>query len=207
MPNDWEHLYQTGETPWDKGAPAPPLLEWLAARDGPLLPRGAILVPGCGLGHDARALAEACLEAEVLGLDLAPSAVAAASALPARGAVRFEQGDLFALPVAMRGVFDGVFEHTCFCAIDPARRPGYVAAVASLLKTGGHLLAIFYLNPHDPGEDQTGPPHGVTLPELDALFSPSFDLLEDTLPTRAYAGREGRERLRLYGKRADSPRL
>jgi hypothetical protein len=24
----WDELYQSGDTPWEKGAPAPPLLEW-----------------------------------------------------------------------------------------------------------------------------------------------------------------------------------
>lgn len=194
---DWEERYRIGDTPWDKGAPAPPLLEWLGATSRSLGSR--ILVPGCGLGHDARALAHACPRAEILGLDLAPSAIAAATAIPSAGTVRFEVGDLFVWP----GRFDAIFEHTCFCAIDPVRRVDYVAAVARLLESGGHLLAIFYLNPHDPGEDRTGPPHETSLEELDALFSPAFALLEDAVPTRSYPGREGRERLRLYEKRAD----
>lgn len=194
---DWESQYRIGDTPWDKGAPAPPLLEWLATAKRPLGRR--ILVPGCGLGHDVRALAAAFPESEVLGLDLAPSAVAVAAAIPASGAVRFEAGDLF----VWRGEFDAVVEHTCFCAIDPARRVDYVRAVTRLLKPGGCLLAVFYLNPYDAGEDRTGPPHETTLPELDALFSPGFTLLEDRIPTRSYPGREGRERLRLYEKRAD----
>ena len=48
----WDELYQAKETPWEKGAPAPPLLEWLRMR-GPL--EGEVLVPGCGHGHDVRA--------------------------------------------------------------------------------------------------------------------------------------------------------
>jgi hypothetical protein len=51
---DWEQRYETGDTPWEKGAPAPPLLEWLESR-GSI--RGDILVPGCGSGHDVRAIA------------------------------------------------------------------------------------------------------------------------------------------------------
>ena len=30
MPTDWEAQYQKGETPWDKGAPSPGLVDFLA---------------------------------------------------------------------------------------------------------------------------------------------------------------------------------
>jgi SAM-dependent methyltransferase len=71
---DWNELYRTGDTPWEKGAPAPapPLLSWMAEH-GPL--SGAVLVPGCGLGHDVRAIARASWDARVVGLDVAPSAL------------------------------------------------------------------------------------------------------------------------------------
>ena len=53
---DWEERYESGDTPWEKGAPAPPLLEWLDSR-GSI--RGDVLVPGCGSGYDVRAIAAA----------------------------------------------------------------------------------------------------------------------------------------------------
>src|SRR6476661_8739482 len=39
---------------------------------------------------------------------------------------KLEQADLFELDMRWRGAFDLVVEHTCFCAIDPARRAEYV---------------------------------------------------------------------------------
>jgi methyl halide transferase len=69
---DWNERYVLGDTPWEKGAPAPPLLSWMA-RYGPL--NGDVLVPGCGLGHDVRAIAKASPDARVVGLDLAPEAL------------------------------------------------------------------------------------------------------------------------------------
>jgi methyl halide transferase len=69
---DWNERYVLGDTPWDKGAPAPPLLSWIA-RYGPLI--GDVLVPGCGLGHDVRAIAKASREARVVSLDVAPFAL------------------------------------------------------------------------------------------------------------------------------------
>lgn len=190
MPTDWEMQYQKGETPWEKGAPTPGLVDFLATE--PI--RGRVLVPGCGFGHDVRALAATA--DEVTGLDLAPSAVEAAERLPKVGTERYVAGDLFALPREMRGAFDWVFEHTCFCAIDPARRPAYVEAVAGALKPDGRLLAVFYLDPGNHSREE-GPPFEVSVAELDRLFLPRFTLLREWLPLRAYPGREGREWMRL----------
>ena len=190
MSTDWEQRYQTGETPWDKGAPHPALVARLKSH--PL--RGHVLVPGCGLGHDVRAIA--AVADEVTGLDIAPAAVKRARAIPAVGGESYVLGDLFALPAKLRGAFDWVFEHTCFCAIDPSLRSDYVRAVAGALKPGGRILAIFYLDPGlDPGE--SGPPFGVTPAELDTLFAPHFSLVEEWLPAATYPGREGRELCRV----------
>ena len=190
MPTDWEERYRTGETPWDKVGAHPALLAFLKAE--PI--RGRVLVPGCGLGHDVRALAATA--DEVTGLDIAPAAVRSAKAQPAIGGEHYVRGDLFALPKVMSGSFDWVFEHTCFCAIDPSLRADYVTAVAGALRPGGHLLAVFYLEPGlDPGE--SGPPFGTGKAELDSLFSPRFSLVKEWQPTATYPGREGRELCRL----------
>lgn len=188
---DWEAAYQTGETPWDKGAGAPELAFVLS--EGLL--NGRVLVPGCGLGHDARLIA-AAEASEVLGVDIAPSAVDAACALGVGGNLRFEQGDLFALPMAYKAHFNWVWEHTCFCAIDPSLRASYVNSVAEALQLGGCLLAIFYLNPRD-DDDREGPPFGVSKAELDRQFGDRFELVREWAPRGSYPGREGREWCRL----------
>jgi len=193
---EWQQRYETNDTPWEKGAPHPGLVEFL--KKSPV--RGRVLVPGCGTGHDVRALAATA--DEVVGVDIAPGAIAAAKQHPEVGGERFLVADLFALPAGMRGAFDWVFEHTCFCAIDPAQRGNYVRAVASALVPGGHLLAIFFLNPDmDPGEQ--GPPFGVTPGELAELFGEGFELLGEWEPAGTYKGREGRERFRLLRKREE----
>ena len=46
-----------------------------------------------------------------------------------------------------------------------------------------------------------GPPFGVTREELDSLFGPHFELVEELKPRTAYPGREGREIIRLLRKR------
>jgi SAM-dependent methyltransferase len=191
---DWELRYQSGDMPWEKGEAAPPLADWLSRNEM----RGRVLVPGCGCGHDVRALAAA--GTEPIGIDIAPSAITHAESLPRVGAERYRIENLFELSPELVGAFDWVFEHTCFCAIDPGRRADYVAAVAGALKPHGRLLAIFYLDPgHDHPDD--GPPYGVTREALDRLFSGSFETLEEYVPTVAYPGREGRELVRLLRKR------
>jgi len=194
MPTDWEDHYRRGEMPWEKGAPSPGLIDYLAAE--PV--RGRVLVPGCGLGHDVRALAATA--GEVVGIDIAPSAVAAAQAIPPVGRERYELADLFALPEFWRGTFDAVWEHTCFCAIQPAQRPAYVEAVADALRPEGRLIAIFYLDPGNDSPDE-GPPFEVSIAELDRLFLPRFSVDREWLPQHAYAGREGREWMRVLTRR------
>jgi len=193
MSTEWESRYQTGDTPWEKGAPSPGLAEYL--ENNPPLD-GEILVPGCGSGHDVRAISTPTNE--VTGLDIAPSAIKGAEAFPKTGRETYRLADLFNLPPDMRQSFDWVWEHTCFCAIDPSMRAAYVQSVAGALKPGGHLLAIFYL---DPGDGDDGPPYGVTTAQLDAFFQDSFQLIRQWLPARAYPGREGREWMRLLKKK------
>jgi methyl halide transferase len=194
---DWNERYQVGDTPWNKGGPAPPLSEWIQRR-GAL--EGDVLVPGCGPGHDVRAIAAASRESLVIGLDIAPNAIKEASKYPTVGRELFQCADIFALPKPLQNRFDWVFEHTLFCAIQPRQRPAYVPAIASALKPGGLLLAIFFLNPWDPDDEVPeggGPPFGVTKEELDNLFTPCFQLVEEFRPKEAFPGREGREVVRL----------
>jgi methyl halide transferase len=193
MEKDWEKHYQTGDIHWDKGAPSPGLVDYLTTHQI----TGRVLVPGCGLGRDVRAISNA--ENEVTGLDIAPSGIRMAEKFPRVANERYVLGDLFALPPEFRGAFDWVWEHTCFCAINPERRADYVAAVASALKPAGHFLAVFYMDPDHGGDNE--PPWGTTTRELDALFGGSFDLLEEWRPAHTYESRAGRELMRLMRRR------
>lgn len=186
---DWEAHYQAKDTPWDKGEPSPGLVDWLATH--PAAPRGTVLVPGCGLGHDVRAWAAAGFHAT--GFDIAPSAVerARVAGMPER--TEFRLGDFLA--DEPHAPFDWVFEHTCFCAIQPSQREDYVRAVLRWLKPDGHYLAVNYFIP-----DKEGPPFGVDREEIWARFSPRFELLEEWTP-RSYPNRTGLERMFLWKRR------
>jgi SAM-dependent methyltransferase len=186
---DWNQRYEAGDTPWDKGEAHPVLRDMLT--HGAL--SGRVLVPGCGTGHDVRELAGRGLS--VTGLDVAPLALEQAQRHARVAGESYELGDFFAPPSGMHEAFDGIFEHTCFCAIDPQRRTEYVEAAAAVLRPGGRLLAVFFVHPDNDGE---GPPFGCTPEELDGLFAGRFRLLEEHWEIPTYSEREGRELLRLY---------
>ena len=188
---DWDQCYQQGATPWDKGEPSPPLEAWLAGRQL----SGRALVPGCGLGHDLARVTAAGIEAT--GLDIAPTAVERARAAYPQLADCFVLSDLFAPPAEWEGHFDWIFEHTCLCALPPSRRGDYEQVVAPLLRPGGRLVGVWFIEPEmDPGE--SGPPFALPLAELDALFpADRWRVLDDAVPDVAYPGRHGRERLRV----------
>jgi len=188
---NWEECYKTGDIPWDKSGPAPELAS--ALTEGLL--KGRVLVPGCGLGHDVRAIARAGAH-EVVGLDLAPSAIQGAKAQGVLSNTSFLQGNFFELPKAFTAQFDWIWEHTCFCAIPTADRPKYIQAARNSLRPGGMLLALFFLNP-DLEDPSQGPPFGVTTEELDWNFAGLFELEREWLPRASYSGREGRELVRL----------
>ena len=192
MSTNWEQQYLEGVTPWEKGEASPGLVDYLEANEV----RGRVIAPGCGLGHDVRVLAASSGRPEVIGLDVAPSAVRAAREFPVAGGEQYAQGDWFDLPAKWQGAFDWIWEHTCFCAIEPSMRQAYVDAAHLALRPGGSLLGVFYLDPYD-DEHQPGggPPHGVEENDLLEHLTAAgrFEMVERWVPESTYPGREGRE--------------
>ncbi|MGD0260484.1 MAG: methyltransferase domain-containing protein [Verrucomicrobiota bacterium] len=188
----WESRYQSRDMPWEKGAPSPGLVDFLAAH--PELPRATICVPGCGTGHDVRAWAQAGFQA--FGCDIAPSAIRLANrrTRSARLPAQFQVADF--LQAAPPFLFDWVFEHTLFCAIQPRERDDYVRALLRWLKPTGQYLAVNYLIP-----DHDGPPFGTTRDELWQRFSPHFDLLQEWVPL-SYPNRTGLELMLWWRRKA-----
>ena len=187
-PGFWEELYAGGNDGWELREPAPGLVAWLDG--GRLGPEGArVAVPGCGRGHDARLLAQRGYRA--VGFDFAEAAVSEARQLAAAegSAARFERRDIFTLAADFAGTFDAVWEYTCFCAIDPARRAEYVEVLRAILRPGGTLLGCFY--PLREGGD--GPPYPVSLAEVERLLAPGFRVEESRAPAASAERRRGLE--------------
>ncbi|HEU4437658.1 MAG TPA: methyltransferase domain-containing protein [Methylomirabilota bacterium] len=152
-----------------------------------------LAVPGCGRGHDARLLARRGYR--VAAFDFAEAAVAEARRLAAADGVdvAVEQRDVFTLARDQAGAFDGVWEYTCFCAIDPGRRAEYADVLHAILRPGGLLLACFY--PLREGQD--GPPFPVSRDDIARALAGRFTVLTEGAPARSPERRRGLEWLVL----------
>ncbi|MGJ8652410.1 MAG: methyltransferase domain-containing protein [Opitutaceae bacterium] len=191
---DWESAYANDDTPWDKGTAAPPLIEFLSKH----VITGEVLVPGCGAGHDVRLIAE--VGASVVGMDLAPSAVQKADAIQTVNNEQYAVGDFLNLCTEWQSRFDWVVEHTCLCALDLADREAYVSSVARALKESGHYLAVFYREVSD--YDGDGPPHPISVEQIETLFGELFERVDSFVPTQSYPSRPtGSEEVVLFRKR------
>ncbi|MGD7653033.1 MAG: methyltransferase domain-containing protein, partial [Verrucomicrobiales bacterium] len=189
-----------GETPWDGGSGAPPLGELLERVEPGFWGGGTVLVPGCGAGHDVRMLAGVGLD--VLGLDLSETAVKLVSGRERAGGERYEVGDFLAAGWSGGRSFSAIWEHTCYCAIDPDLRSRYARSAAEVLEPGGVLAGVFYLTPTKREGEERQPPFAVTVEALEACFAPWFECVEGAVPERAYPGREGKEWLAVFRRRA-----
>jgi SAM-dependent methyltransferase len=213
-PGFWDGLYAGGQDGWELGGPSPVLEGWLAGGgtfgtsadrrsagdvSGPPAPR--IAVPGCGRGHDARLLARRGYR--VTAFDFAEAAVAEARRLAAAEGVDMavEPRDVFTLARDHRAAFDGAWEYTCFCAIDPGRRAEYADVLHAILRPGGLLLACFY--PMREGRD--GPPFPVSRSDIARALAGRFTVLTEGTPARSVERRRGLEWLVLARREESAP--
>ncbi|XP_057527496.1 thiocyanate methyltransferase 1-like isoform X3 [Amaranthus tricolor] len=138
----WERCWEEGLTPWDLGKPTP-VLQHLLQTDS--LPKGRVLVPGCGSGHDVVALASP--ERYVVGLDISEAALQKArelaSSSPNANYFSFLQVDFFTWQPTE--LFDLIFDYTFFCAIQPHLRSAWAARMRDLLKPDGELITLMLM--------------------------------------------------------------
>ncbi|MCE1204638.1 MAG: TPMT family class I SAM-dependent methyltransferase [Holophagaceae bacterium] len=194
QPDYWNQLYRDeGRPGWDMDRATPLVTELLElALPLGLRPRCEVVVPGCGYGHDAAELAAQGFAAT--GLDFAPLAIQGALERYGTRAAWF-QADWFTTQL---GPWDAIFDHTCFVAMDPDRRPAYLDACARHLRPGGLWLGAFF---HDVN-GRPGPPHAIPMTELRQLVEPRFEVLHLAAATASHPRRAGREFL-LVGRKRD----
>jgi methyl halide transferase len=185
----WESLYQSRNTPWDLGKPAPPLQTYLSSPYA--IPPGRMAVLGCGRGHECLLFAQHGFE--VTGIDFAPSAVQETAAKFTQAGCLGKTGfllekDVFNLHEYF-GYYDYVVEHCLFCAIEPSRRRTYAWTVRDLLKPGGQFVALWWLV----AERQGGPPFHVHKSEIFNLFRDSFLIDIAYEPKDSVNERQGQE--------------
>lgn len=194
----WNERYLEKNTPWDKGAPAPPLVDALKSNPE-YFQGGVVLVPGCGRGHDCLALSKAGYQA--IGLDISPAALDDARALDPRSLVDYQIKDFLVAEKEDFPEIKAIFEHTCFCAINPAQRVAYRDACVQLIPKGGYWIAIIFLTPREEDDPAIGPPFQSKVEDVKALFSPHFVLLESYVPKNVYNGRQGKELVMVWKRK------
>lgn len=200
MPPDaasWSERYLADNTPWDHGAPHPELERLLEEGAlAPPRPGARALVPGCGRGHDAVALAAAGWS--VTAIDFAPEASGVAGpAIAARGGDVLLEDALAHRPTAP---YDLLWEHTFFCAIEPEQRRRYGDLAARVLRPGARLVALLF--PVGKLADTGGPPWGVSLSDLETALGAGFLLRLADEAQRTITDRSWREELAVFERAA-----
>ncbi|XP_077229561.1 S-adenosyl-L-methionine-dependent methyltransferases superfamily protein isoform X2 [Tasmannia lanceolata] len=144
----WDKCWEKGITPWDLGQPTPVLMHLLQTR---ALPKGRVLIPGCGTGYDVVAIASP--EHYVVGLDISDNAIKKAnewsSSLPNANLFTFLKADFFIWNPDE--LFDLIFDYTFFCAIEPCKRAAWASTVRDILKPDGELITLMF-----PGRENLG---------------------------------------------------
>lgn len=225
----WEDVWKQGVTPWEARKPAPALTALLQAQPlvlQPGQPRPRALVPGCGSGWDALALARAGYD--TTGVDLAPTAVdvarkavaqelqreaqaqaqaqpaasgSASSPAPSPLPLRFEVADVFTY-APRDGPFDLVWDYTLMAALPPAQLwAPYAQALRRLVKPGGDGLLAILLFPVDASQGEAGPPFHMEPARVDGLLREAgFATLSlaPVPPGQSHKARAGREWLGLW---------
>ena len=192
-PEYWQKVYDEEERPgWDMDAHTPVLSEMFEAITRLNLPLGdEIAVPGCGFGHDAAELARRGFR--VTAFDFAPAAIEGARTRYGDG-VDWRLEDWF---TTQAGPFDLIFDHTCFVAMEPARRGEYLDICASRLKPGGLWLGVLF----DDTNGRPGPPFQIPMDEARILIEARFEVLHLLRAEHSHSRRAGREFLIIGRKK------
>lgn len=163
----WEQRFAAGNTPWDRGEANPQLGAWLGS--GALKPC-RILIPGCGSGYEAVALAKA--GCEVTALDYAPVAIERTRQLLDAAKLKATLIEADALAWQPQRPFDAIYEQTCLCALYPDQWRAYADQLHRWLAPGGRLFALFvqFQRPGSADGAIEGPPYHCDINAMRALF-------------------------------------
>jgi ubiquinone/menaquinone biosynthesis C-methylase UbiE len=178
---DWDAAYRNevfaGPPPWNIGEPQPEIAELI--RQGKF--DGEILEAGCGIGDAALELAaQGCT---VVGIDLTPTAIAAAQrAATDRGltTVTFVQADVTSLS-GYDGRFDAVLDCTLFHSLPVEHRDDYLRCVHQAAAPQARLYMLVFTTDALPADSPFPVPNLVTRDELAAAVSKYWQI-EDIRP-------------------------
>jgi SAM-dependent methyltransferase len=191
----WEQCYLEKKDGWEMGGPTPVLTLHFTEVKKKFSEGSEILVPGCGRGHDAAFLAGEKLR--VTALDFSEEALKASR--DKYGSVKglsFEKADVFSYLKKNPQRFDGIFEHTLFCAIDPEERQKFIHATAQALRPSGYWFGVFFMR-SSPG----GPPFGLTQWELRERVQADFEIFDWKISPASATPRKNQELWAVFRRR------
>ncbi|SOJ57828.1 Ubiquinone biosynthesis O-methyltransferase [Mycobacterium simulans] len=175
---DWEEVYKgqgafAGPPPWNIGEPQPELAALIAA--GKV--RSDVLDAGCGFAELSLALAADGYT--VVGIDITPTAIAAATkAARERGltTASFEQADITEFS-GYDGRFSTVIDSTLFHSLPVEGRDGYLRSVHRAAAPGASYFVLVFAKGAFPAEMETKP-NEVDEDELRAAVSKYWEIDE-----------------------------
>jgi SAM-dependent methyltransferase len=168
---DWDSVYREqgafeGPPPWNIGEPQPELAALMAAGKF----RSDVLDAGCGFAELSLALAAEGYT--VVGIDLTPTAIAAATkAAQERGLTNasFEQADITSF-TGYDGRFNTIVDSTLFHSLPVEGREGYLSSVHRSAAPGASYFVLVFAKGAFPAEMEPKP-NEVDEDELRAAVS------------------------------------
>ncbi|MHA3018962.1 class I SAM-dependent methyltransferase [Mycobacterium sp. BMJ-28] len=168
---DWDGAYRQdgtfqGPPPWNIGEPQPELAALIAAGNV----RSDVLDAGCG--HAELSLSLAAQGYTVVGLDISPTAIAAANRAAQErnlNTAAFAQADITSF-TGYDGRFSTVIDSTLFHSLPIEGRDGYLQAVHRAAAPGASYFVLVFAKGAFPAELEQKP-HEVDEDELRAAVS------------------------------------
>ena len=187
---DWDNAYREqgqfeGPPPWNIGEPQPELAALIAAGKF----RSDVLDAGCGFAELSLALAADGYT--VVGVDLTPTAIAAATKAAAdRGltTASFQQADITSF-TGYDGRFSTVVDSTLFHSLPVEGRDGYLRSVHRAAAPGASYYVLVFAKGAFPVEMEEGP-NEVDEDELRAAVSKYWEV-DEIRPAAIHANISG----------------
>lgn len=183
---NWDDAYREeadfeGPPPWNIGEPQPELAAVIRTADI----RDDVLDAGCG--HAELGLSLAAAGHTVVGIDLSPTAVAAATAAAAQrglGTATFLCADITSFS-GHDSRFGTIFDSTLFHSLPVEGREGYLRSINRAAAPGANYYVLVFADGAFP-DGMDGGPHAVSEDELRSAVSKYF-VVDDVRPAWIHA--------------------
>ena len=197
FPEFWQERYIEDNIPWDTKTTTPELVNSI---DHSIPKKIAIL--GCGYSKDSIFLSNK--GHKVYAIDFAKKPIDYLNSIIIKSDLKTLfpiQEDIFNLKSQYTEFFDIVIEYTCFCAIDPQKRPQYAQVVKNILNENGQFIALFFPIKKKSKNLNDGPPFYVNLDKTLSLFENNFNFVKINDNPKSIKPRKGFEALTIMKKK------